>query len=99
MLATLQAGNNTQHLWMIAAGLGVGFLLVTGLVVVSDAKFFQEHAGGAERGVQNQRAEHGESFGVHGGVDAGRDSATARQEKELERLHRIEKERANRRSG
>jgi len=29
MLATLQAGNNTQHLWMIAAGLGVGFLVVT----------------------------------------------------------------------
>ena len=41
MLATLQAGNNTQHLWMIAAGLGVGFLVVTGLVVYLMRKFFQ----------------------------------------------------------
>src|SRR5437016_5086015 len=29
MFGTLQAGNNTQHLWMITAGLGVGLLVVT----------------------------------------------------------------------
>src|SRR6266851_7363318 len=62
MLAMLQAGNNTQHLWMIAAGLGVGFLVITGLAVFLMRKFFQ--------------------------------STREQQKEELERLHRIERERA-----
>ncbi|PYU66263.1 MAG: hypothetical protein DMG49_22535 [Acidobacteria bacterium] len=41
MFATLQIANNTQHLWMIAAGLGIGFLVVTGVVVYLMRKFFQ----------------------------------------------------------
>src|SRR5258706_4666264 len=45
---------------------------------VSDAEVFSEHAGRAEKGIQNERATHGESFGVHGGIDAGRDSEAAR---------------------
>src|SRR5258708_16177846 len=45
---------------------------------VSDAEVFSEHAGRAEKGIQNERAAHGESFGVHGGIDAGRDSEAER---------------------
>src|SRR5437667_12793625 len=41
MFGTLQAGNNTQHLWMITAGLGVGLLGVTGLVVFLMRKSFR----------------------------------------------------------
>src|SRR6266576_3044275 len=94
MLATLQAGNNTQHLWMIAAGLGVGFLVVTGLVVYLMRKFFQ-----------STREEQKEEFKASGpGTEnpSGFMAASMQgviqqlreQEKELERLHRIEKERA-----
>src|SRR5438552_5967286 len=94
MFATLQAGNNTQHLWMTAAGLGIGFLVVTGLVVYLMRKFFQ-----------STREQHKEEFKTSG---PGTENPSAfmaasmqgviqqlrEQEKELERLHRVEKERA-----
>src|SRR6266550_2844461 len=94
MLATLQAGNNTQHLWMIAAGLGVGFLVVTGLVVYLMRKFFQstreQHK--EEFKTSAPRTENPSAFmaaSMQGVIQKLRE-----QEKELERLHRIEKERA-----
>src|SRR5438876_8014334 len=94
MFGTLQAGNNTQHLWMIAAALGVGFLAVTGLVVFLMRKSFQ-----------SRREEQKEEFKTSG---PGTENPSAfiaasmqgviqqlrEQEKELERLHRIERERA-----
>src|SRR5438477_12762631 len=94
MFGTLQAGNNTQHLWMIAAALGVGFLAVTGLVVFLMRKSFQ-----------SRREEQKDDFKTSG---PGTENPSAfmaasmqgviqqlrEQEKELERLHRIEKERA-----
>src|SRR5947207_8410652 len=94
MFGTLQAGNNAQHLWMIAAALGVGFLAVTGLVVFLMSK-----------AVQSRREEQKEEFKASG---PGTENPSAfiaasmqgviqklrEQEKELERLHRIEKERA-----
>src|SRR5256885_9656801 len=94
MFGTLRAGNNTQHLWMIAAALGVGFLAVTGLVVFLMRKSFQ-----------SRREEQKEEFKTSG---PGTENPSAfmaasmqgviqqlrEQEKELERLHRIEKERA-----
>src|SRR2546423_14899168 len=55
MFATLQAGNNTQHLWMTAAGLGIGFLVVTGLGVYLMRKFFQ-----------STREQHKEEFKTSG---------------------------------
>src|SRR5258708_6422932 len=55
---------------------------------VSHAEVFPEHAGATEGGIQNeQRAADGESFGVHGGVDAGGDSATARADRKSTRLN------------
>jgi len=90
----LQSGNNTQHLWGIVGTLGVGFLVVTGLVVFLMRKFFR-----------SSREEQKEEFKTSG---PGTENPSAfmaasmqgviqqlrEQEKELERLHRIEKERA-----
>src|SRR5437899_12727184 len=95
MFGTLQAGNNTQHLWMIAAALGVGFLAITGLVVFLMRKSFQ-----------SRREEQKEEFKTSG---PGTENPSAfmaasmqgviqqlrEQEKELDRLHRIECERAD----
>src|SRR6266851_2479439 len=94
MLAMLQAGNNTQHLWMIAAGLGVGFLVITGLAVFLMRKFFQSRREEQkeEFNASGPRTENPSAFmaaSMQGVIQQLRE-----QEKELERLHRIEKERA-----
>src|SRR6266849_2733381 len=94
MLATLQAGNNTQHLWMIAAGLGVGFLVVTGLVLFLLRKFFQSRREEqkAEFATSAPRTENPSAFmaaSMQGVIQKLRE-----QEKELERLHKIERDRA-----
>src|SRR5712671_4399152 len=94
MLATLQSGNNTQHLWMIATGLGVGFLVVTGLVVYLMRKFFQSTREEQKKEFKTSapRTENPSAFmaaSMQGVIQKLRE-----QEKELERLHRIEKERA-----
>ena len=94
MLATLQTAGSTQHLWMIAAGLGVGLLAVTGVVVYLLRKFFQSTR---EEQVEEfttsaPRTENPSAFmaaSMQGVIAQLRE-----QEKELERLHRIEKERA-----
>jgi PAS domain S-box-containing protein len=95
MLAALQSGNNTQHLWTLAAELGIAFLAVTGLVVLLMRRFFQ-----------STREEHREEFATSSAPRTENPSAfmaasmqgviqkLREQEKELERLHRIEKERA-----
>jgi len=94
MFGALQNASNTQHLWEIAGGLAVAFLVVTGLVVFLMRRFFQ-----------SKREEHKEEFKMSG---PGTENPSAfmaasmqgviqqlrEQEKELERLHRIERERA-----
>src|ERR1700704_2582612 len=94
MFLTLQAASNAQHLWMIAAGLGVGFLVVTGLVVYLMRKFFQStrEEQREEFKTAAPRTENPSAFmtaSMQGVIQQLRE-----QEKELERLHRIEKERA-----
>jgi PAS domain S-box-containing protein len=79
---------------MIAAGLGVGFLVVTGVVVYLVRKFFQSTR---EEQVEEfktsaPRTENPSAFmaaSMQGVIQQLRE-----QEKELERLHRIEKDRA-----
>ena len=94
MLAALQNANNTQHLWTLAAELGVAFLAVMGLVFFLLRKFFQ-----------SRREAHKEEFATSAPSTANPSAFMAasmqgviqklrEQEKELERLHRIEKERA-----
>src|SRR5437870_11674757 len=94
MFATFQAGNNTQRLWMIAAGLGIGFLVITGLVVFLMRKFFQSTRDQQkeEFKASGPRTENPSAFmaaSMQGVIQQLRE-----QEKELERLHRSEKERA-----
>ena len=94
MLATLQVGNNTQHLWGIAAGLGVGFLAVTLLVVYLMRKSFQNRREEQKEEFKTSapRTDNPSAFmaaSMQGVIQQLRE-----QEKELERLHRIEKERA-----
>src|SRR5437899_872118 len=94
MFGTLQAGNNTQHLWMIAAALGVGFLAVTGLVVFLMRKCFQSNREPHKEQFKTSgpRTENPSAFmaaSMQGVIQQLRE-----QEKELERLHRIERERA-----
>jgi PAS domain S-box-containing protein len=94
MLATVQAGNNAQHLWMIAAGLGVGFLVITGLVVFLMRRSFQNRREEQKEEFTSSapRTENPSAFmaaSMQGVIQQLRE-----QEKELERLHKIEKERA-----
>src|SRR4029077_10609870 len=94
MFATIQTAGNTQHLWLIALGLGVGFLAVTGVVLYLMRKFFQSTR---EEQVEEfkssaPRTENPSAFmaaSMQGVIQQLRE-----QEKELERLHRIEKDRA-----
>src|SRR5712671_694338 len=94
MLATMQNASNTQHLWGIAAGLGVGFLVVTLVVVYLMRKSFQNRREEQKEEFKTSapRTENPSAFmaaSMQGVIQQLRE-----QEKELERLHRIEKERA-----
>src|SRR5713226_8927551 len=94
MLAALQTGNNTQHLWMIAAGLGIGFLVIAGLVVFLMRKSFRirREEQKEEFTTSAPRTANPSAFmtaSMQGVIQQLRE-----QEKELERLHKIEKERA-----
>jgi len=94
MLAAIQNGSSTQHLWGIAAGLGIALVVAMVLAVFLMRKLFQ-----------SSRERQKEEFKTSG---PGTENASAfmaasmqgviqqlrEQEKELERLHRIEKERA-----
>src|SRR6266851_3422209 len=95
MFAMLQTASNTQHMWMIAGGMGIGFLVITGLVVFLMRKFFQstrEQQKEEFKTSSGPRTENPSAFmaaSMQGVIQQLRE-----QEKELERLHRIEKERA-----
>ncbi|HTT33298.1 MAG TPA: ATP-binding protein [Methylomirabilota bacterium] len=94
MDATLQTVGNTQHLWVIAAGLGILFLAVIGLIVYVLRKFFQSTRGAEKEEFEAgaARTENPSAFmtaSMQGVIRQLRE-----QEKELERLHKIEKERA-----
>ena len=94
MWGTLQTGTGTQHLWETAAILGVVLLGVVGLVVYLLRKFFQstkeEHK---ERiAVSAPRTENPSAFmaaSMQAVIQQLRE-----QEKELERRHKIERDRA-----
>jgi len=94
MFAALQSGNNTQHLWTLAGEMGIAFLAIMGLAFFFLRKFFQsrreEHK--QEFATSAPRTENPSAFmaaSMQGVIQKLRD-----QEKELERLHKIEKDRA-----
>jgi PAS domain S-box-containing protein len=93
-LAAMQNGGNTQHLWGIATGLGAGFVVVTLVVVYLMRKSFQNRRDEQREEFKTSapRTENPSAFmaaSMQGVIQQLRE-----QEKELERLHRIEKERA-----
>jgi PAS domain S-box-containing protein len=94
MMALLQTGGNTQHLWMIAAALGIGFLGITGFVVFLMRRFLQKtrevhEPEMLEAAPRTQNPSAFMTASMQGVIQKLRD-----QERELERLHKIEKERA-----
>src|SRR5258705_8063740 len=94
MFAAVQNAGNTQHLWMIAAGLGVAFLVVTMLVVFLVRRSFRNRREGQreESATSAPRTANPSAFmtaSMQGVIQQLRE-----QEKELERLDRIQKERA-----
>ncbi|HKW34328.1 MAG TPA: ATP-binding protein [Candidatus Acidoferrum sp.] len=90
----LQTGGSSQHLWEITAGLGIGVLAVAWLIVYLLRRFFQssKEEQVEEVAASAPRTENASAFmaaSMQGVIQQLRE-----QEKELERLHKIEKERA-----
>ena len=94
MWGMLQTGGSSQHLWEITAGLGIGVLAVAWLIVYLLRRFFQssKEEQVEEVAASAPRTENASAFmaaSMQGVIQQLRE-----QEKELERLHKIEKERA-----
>ena len=94
MLGMLQSGGSSQHIWEILAALGIGVLAVAGVVVYLLRKFFQtsKEEQAEKVAASAPRTENASAFmaaSMQGVIQQLRE-----QEKELERLHKIEKERA-----
>ena len=94
MLAAFQNTDNTQHLWTLAGVMGIAFLAVLGIVLFLLRKFFQSRREEqkAEFATSAPRTENPSAFmaaSMQGVIQKLRE-----QEKELERLHKIERERA-----
>ncbi|HEX8764360.1 MAG TPA: ATP-binding protein [Candidatus Acidoferrum sp.] len=90
----LQGGSGAPHIWEILAALGIGVLAVAGVVVYLLRKFFRSSKEGQEEKIAASapRTENASAFmaaSMQGVIQQLRE-----QEKELERLHKIEKERA-----
>ena len=93
MFAALQA-ETTQRVWEIALGAAVGILVLVGIVFFLLRRFFQstQESHRADVMMAPPRTENPSAFmtaSMHGVIRQLRD-----QEKELERLHKIERERA-----
>src|SRR5213082_1516272 len=94
MSGMLQSGSGTQHVWEIIAGLGIAALAVAGVAVYLLRKFFQSSKEEQQEKIAAgaPRTENASAFmaaSMQGVIQQFRE-----QEKELERLHKIEKERA-----
>src|SRR5271163_2551294 len=91
MYAALQA-ENSQHLWTVAVGGGLLLFAVVGAILYLMRRFFQDtRAEHASKVLATPRVENPSAFmaaSMQGVIQRLRE-----QEKELERLHRIEKDR------
>lgn len=91
--ATFQAGDS-QHVWEIAAGMAAGILAVVGIMFFLLRRFFQSTQESHQESLSTAtpRTENPSAFmtaSMEGVIRQLRE-----QEKELERLHKIERERA-----
>ncbi len=94
MLGMLQDGGSSQHLWEITAGLGIGVLAVVWLIVYLLRKFFQNSKEEQEETVATSAPSTENASAFMAASMQGVIHQLREQEKELERLHKIEKERA-----
>jgi PAS domain S-box-containing protein len=94
MWAMLQTGSNAQHLWETAAILGIALLGVTSLVVYLLRKFFQRTKEGQNQQIVTNAPSTENASAFMAASMQGVIQQLREQEKELERLHKIERERA-----
>src|SRR5215467_14539665 len=94
MWGMLQAGGSSQHLLEITAGLGIGVLAVAWLAVYLLRKFFQSSKEEQKESVATSAPSTENASAFMAASMQGVIQQLREQEKELERLHKIEKERA-----
>ncbi len=88
----LLQSNNNSHVWLLAGGLGVGLFVAVLVVLFFIRRFFENTREAQQKNLVTARTENPSTFmaaSMQGVIQKLRE-----QEKELERLHRIEKERA-----
>src|SRR5882757_10374281 len=91
-LALLLLQSNNSHVWLLAGGLGVGLFIAVLVVLFFIRRFFENTREAQKKNLVTARTENPSTFmaaSMQGVIQKLRE-----QEKELERLHRIEKERA-----
>ena len=84
--------SDNSHVWLVAGALGIGLFLVVLVVAYFIRRFFQSTRDAQKQNLITPRTENPSTFmaaSMQGVIQKLRE-----QEKELERLHRVEKERA-----
>ncbi|HKD49467.1 MAG TPA: ATP-binding protein [Candidatus Acidoferrum sp.] len=94
MWGMLQTGGSSQHLLEITAGLGIGVLAVAWLAVYLLRRFFQSSKEEQKESVATSAPSTENASAFMAASMQGVIQQLREQEKELERLHKIEKERA-----
>lgn len=94
MWGMLQSGSGTQHIWEVIAGLGIGVLAVAGVIVYLLRKFFQSSKEEQQEKIAASAPSTENASAFMAASMQGVIQQLREQEKELERLHKIEKERA-----
>src|SRR5215467_744006 len=94
MWGMLQAGGSSQHLLEITAGLGIGVLAVAWLAVYLLRKFFQSSKEEQKESVATSAPSTENASAFMAASMQAVIRQLREQEKELERLHKLEKERA-----
>jgi len=94
MIHVLSQSGNAEHLWMLVAGLGAGLLAGVGLILFLLRKFLQRAREGPKEGFAANAPRRVNPSAFMTASMQGVIQKLRVQEKELERLHKIEKERA-----
>jgi two-component system sensor histidine kinase HydH len=94
MIWQIPTTDGTQHLWKIAVGMGVGLLAAIGLIIYLIRKFFASTREDQETKILSAAPSTENASAFMAASMQGVILKLRAQEKELERLHKIEKERA-----
>jgi PAS domain S-box-containing protein len=94
MMFESQSGDAAQHVWGIAIGVAVGLLAVVGAVIFLIRRFFQSTREDNQAQLLNRAPSTDNASAFMTASMQGVILQLREQEKELERLHKMEKERA-----